>query len=382
MEDQTNKFKVHAIINQVAPPEAGALWAFYSMARSVFISKHPELYEGQSGIVIPTFEEEVSGRFMLADGAENHEKQGKRVPSQYLTDVLRIHQAGFLREYVWSYFNQPSWPDSQQPEKLISFIVWAMANLGNHCLETSGGVKIVRENPDGNQAVGNSHPTDVQGGGGAELQSLVERMNSVIQKGSHEEAGRLQAEFTQSAKSLRKETDATYCCFQSQRQLNYFLLSQPGLTKVRVMDWGVAWGSYLSAYFLSKLRRFADALSALEDVLKIAPFFAQGWMEKGYIFMSMRRPQEALAGYAQAWKLVMRHPENFNMAGPVLRGQAVVLAELGELDKAEKLLSDSLVVEPRHPLAMAELSYIAQRRMGGVRRPIMDITGKPGPANL
>lgn len=93
--------------------EEGVIWMFYPMGRATFIDKHPELYEGQSGIVVPAFEEEVMGRFMLADGSENNVKHGKPVPSPYLADVLKIHKAGYLAEYVWWFLNRPSWPDSQ-----------------------------------------------------------------------------------------------------------------------------------------------------------------------------------------------------------------------------------------------------------------------------
>jgi hypothetical protein len=331
----------------------------------MFITKHPELYQGQSGFVVPTFEEELTGRFMLADGTENCVKHGKPAPSQYLADVLRIHQAGFLKEYVWSYFNLPSWADSQQPEKLLSFITWNKTNLKMHALETHGAVKLIREDPSSGPPAGsNSLTTNVQAGGGAELTPIVSQIGSAIQQGKHDDAARLLAHFSQSAGNLRKEPDAAYCCFMSQRQLRYFLCLHPELSKLRVMDWCVALGGFLSAFLLSKSRRFNEALSELDAVLKIAPFFAQAWNEKGYILMNLRRPQEALAANTQAWDLVRRHPENFDKAGPVLRGQAVAQVELGDLDRAEKLLSDSLVVEPGNSLATQELAYIAHRRKG------------------
>src|ERR1700722_19443320 len=97
------KFKVDIIIDATQKPEEAAIWLFYPMARSMYITEHPELYDGQSGMIIPTFEEEVKGRFMLADGSDNKLKHGQPIPSQYLTELLRVHQAGFLREYVWWY---------------------------------------------------------------------------------------------------------------------------------------------------------------------------------------------------------------------------------------------------------------------------------------
>ncbi len=367
MDKPTARFKTESLFTLGGPPEADFVWSFYSMGRQNFIAQHPELYEGQSGLVVPTFEEELAGRFMLVDGTAGCVNQGKQPPSPYLADLLRVHQAGFLKEYVWSYCNRHSWPDAERPGKLLSFIPWARANLRTHTLETRGGVRIVREGSFSGQTAGrNSQTVDVRHVGGRELNPMVAQINAAVQCGNFAEAGRLLATFNQSAKNLRKETDAAYRCFMSQRQLDYFLLLHSEPLKVRVMDGSVALGSFQNAFVLSHSGRFTEALSELEDVLKLAPFFARGWHEKGYILMNLRRPHEALTANRHAWKLVLRHPENFDPAGPILRAQSVAFVELGDLDRAEKLLSDSLVVEPGNTVAMRELAYIAQRRKGGV----------------
>ena len=89
--------------------------------------------------------------------------------------------------------------------------------------------------------------------------------------------------------------------------------------------------------------------------------------KKGYLLMRLRRPQEALAAYMNAWNLVARHPEQLDQAGPALRGQAVALVEMGDLAGGEKLLRDSLILEPANNAAKHELAYIEGHRSGAVK---------------
>ena len=84
------------------------------------------------------------------------------------------------------------------------------------------------------------------------------------------------------------------------------------------------------------------------------------WM---FVLSQVRRPQEAAAAYTRAWELASRLPENAIAAGPALRGLAVACVDLGDLERAEKLLRDSLVINPGNPVATRELDYIPQRRL-------------------
>jgi len=105
MDAPVAKFKVNVMVHPSPTPEEGAAWFFYPLARSKFIDEHPELYEGQSGTVVPLFEEEYQGRWILADSCAHNLQQSQRPPSTYLADLLRVHQAGFLREYVWLFLS-------------------------------------------------------------------------------------------------------------------------------------------------------------------------------------------------------------------------------------------------------------------------------------
>lgn len=48
----------------------------------------------------------------------------------------------------------------------------------------------------------------------------------------------------------------------------------------------------------------------------------------------------------------------------MLRGRGYILVELKRLDEAEASFNDSLKVEPKNPIAVNELRYIAELRRG------------------
>ena len=121
---------------------------------------------------------------------------------------------------------------------------------------------------------------------------------------------------------------------------------------------------FLNAFALSKAGRGGEALAAIEEAAKLAPLYAHAQVEKGFILNRLRRPQESLAAYTRAWELATRLPENLDFAGVALRGQASVWIDLGDFDRAEKLLRDSLVIEPGNVVANNELTFIARRRGG------------------
>jgi tetratricopeptide (TPR) repeat protein len=387
MSEEQAKFKVNIVMSGGVKPEETAAWFFYLGRRSMFITQHPEAYVGQSGNVVPTFEEELQGRLMLVESCEQNLKNSKAPTSPYLMDLLRIHKAGYLREHVWWHLGQPTWGANQQPPNLLSFMAWTRVNLRQHNAETHGGIQILRQEAR-NESAAQGSPTqadrgrtiDVQSSGGAELRAAVTEINAALQRGDGRRAWDLLQNVSSAATQLQKEADAAYVCVQSQRQLNYFLTGRPELRKVRVLDWCVASGTALKAFFLSKSQRFAEALNEVTQPLKLAPFFAQGQIEKGYILNQLRRSQEALAAYALAWDLASRFPENLGFAGAALRGQAVTLVELGDLKRAEKLLHDSLVLDPGNTVAKNELIYI-QRRGSGATAPsrVLSFETKPNP---
>lgn len=373
MSDIPGRFKVKIVMGMPPDPAAGAIWMFYGLGRANYISRHPDLYEGQPAQFVPRFEEECVGRFMLADGAANSVKRGEPVPPGYLCDALKIHEAGYLSEYVWLFLNRPSWPLDSQPPKLPIFMVWAQKELKDHEIETYGGVELEPlRTCDSTAQVKMAPPLDVRNAGGENLRNHVTAMAAMLRNGRSAEMMPLFDEFDRAVKALQIDPAARYGCFRSHRELNFYLEENPSVKVLRVLDWCVAEGKHLQAYALSHTRRFPEALVCLEQLLRLAPTFAQAHVEHGFIFNQLRQPKSAASAYARAWELTSRLPENLSSAPATLRGRAVTAVELGELDSAEKWLHDSLIVDPDNLIAMQELDYISQIRRNPTLRTVFN----------
>jgi hypothetical protein len=102
-------------------------------ARAAYREKH-KLSSPSSGEIIPTFDEEVEARSMatLVLGLSN--SRG----GSYWDAIAKVGGAGFLKEYVWTYFRRPNWPAKQVPKNLAAFEKWRSINLRNHKPETRG----------------------------------------------------------------------------------------------------------------------------------------------------------------------------------------------------------------------------------------------------
>ena len=81
-----------------------------------------------------SFPEEVAARDGCARIWLEMKAKDSRV-NRYLDDLVTVHQAGFLREYTWTYFRDGSW---SEPEglRLAQFDQWRQVNLRGHELET------------------------------------------------------------------------------------------------------------------------------------------------------------------------------------------------------------------------------------------------------
>jgi hypothetical protein len=89
-----------------------------------------------SGEIIPTLEEEISGRKM-AIGAYRHLKS-EAGSDAYWESLSRVETAGFLAPYVWTFHHRPNWPSSKEPRSLPAFNAWRRMALNKHTPQTYG----------------------------------------------------------------------------------------------------------------------------------------------------------------------------------------------------------------------------------------------------
>ncbi len=117
------------------------VWMSYLLARLAYVTKHPSEYPAAGrGTLVATFPEEIAGRAAGLEVYQQMRSQGKNERDAYWEDVVKVSKAGFLPEYVWTYFRKASWPASAAPKKLAAFSPWQRSNLALHHPVTRGGI--------------------------------------------------------------------------------------------------------------------------------------------------------------------------------------------------------------------------------------------------
>jgi hypothetical protein len=122
-------------------PSATA-WMAYLIARLSYVTKHPSEYPANAkGVVVATFPEELAGRITGVEMYQKLLKQGRIPHDAYWDDVVKVAYAGYLPEYVWTFFRKPSWNQAAAPKKLAQFSAWQKSNLPAHRPATYGGLE-------------------------------------------------------------------------------------------------------------------------------------------------------------------------------------------------------------------------------------------------
>jgi hypothetical protein len=120
-------------------------WLGYLMERQIYIRDHPDQYKLTPGIVTPTFNEEVEGRKKMAQIWKELKEKDQSRKDTYLDELVPVHEADFIREYVWAYLKQRSWSKQPMDLRLTEFAAWQELHLIGHQPETHGRIRITKE---------------------------------------------------------------------------------------------------------------------------------------------------------------------------------------------------------------------------------------------
>ncbi|HTV51353.1 MAG TPA: hypothetical protein VME21_09200 [Steroidobacteraceae bacterium] len=132
-----------AILWDPATPAAErALWTVYLYTRAAQAATQSDEDTLPLGVRLASFDEEVRARRM-AVSAFRQLTRGKGAPvSPYFADLDRVEAAGYLREYVWRYLQQPSWRALPADLRLAAFDDWRREHLRDHVAVTHGRITV------------------------------------------------------------------------------------------------------------------------------------------------------------------------------------------------------------------------------------------------
>jgi hypothetical protein len=88
------------------------------------------------GLITPAFEQEVAARKMAVRMWVSDVEDEKGSLDPYLEQLRSVDQAGFMREYIWTYLRRVAWKTEPAGLQLAAFAEWARGGLRDHTPET------------------------------------------------------------------------------------------------------------------------------------------------------------------------------------------------------------------------------------------------------
>jgi hypothetical protein len=128
-------------IQKFAVAEQQVAWLAYGLGLSKFVTDHDLGNDLSEGPWAPTFDAEVFARKNQMQ-IWHEIKEKNAISYEFMEQMELIMEAGFLEEYVWTYYKSPTWPQ-KDGLRLTEFSQWASSNLKNH--QPMSGAKIVFE---------------------------------------------------------------------------------------------------------------------------------------------------------------------------------------------------------------------------------------------
>jgi tetratricopeptide (TPR) repeat protein len=122
-----------------------------------------------------------------------------------------------------------------------------------------------------------------------------------------------------------------------------------------------AW--HYRGFLAVKQQRPADAMAFLDRALQLQPRHPVPRLEKARACAMMGDHAAAITLYDEV--LALWDEIHGRIRAVALRGRGVQLIDLKRLDEAERVLRDSLKLEPNSEVALNELEYIRELRAGG-----------------
>jgi hypothetical protein len=134
---QEKKREYRMLLAGDMPPDEMMYWITYAGGRAAWRSEHVADEAVANGPVVPGFEEEVWAHDFVWMMLEDPAAYPRRSP---LRGMHRAREAGFLREYVWTYLRQPGW---QEPAglRIAEFDVWRRKQLKKHTAAVHAGIE-------------------------------------------------------------------------------------------------------------------------------------------------------------------------------------------------------------------------------------------------
>jgi tetratricopeptide (TPR) repeat protein len=171
--------------------------------------------------------------------------------------------------------------------------------------------------------------------------------------------------------AMTPDKDTAYSCSDNMADaLSSLIGAATPPRKAVVYNSGVCSALFIKGFSLIDLKRGGEAGPFLRRATELAPANSHYLNEYAEWFKTARQWQKSHDLFARAADLAPQQPADVRdlRHARSLRGMGFNLIELGNLDEAEKLMRQSLKLDPESRVARIELQYIAEQRAKAAKR--------------
>ena len=138
--------KCEFVINFNPEEKSALVWLSYNVCRMGFIVQHRADYPAKgTGEMPASFADERAGRSGALETYVIQRQKKEMEKDEYWEDVKKVEEAGFLSEYVWTFFRRDDWPENDKPKKLEEFKCWQAKEIPSHKPETHGKIEFKKK---------------------------------------------------------------------------------------------------------------------------------------------------------------------------------------------------------------------------------------------
>lgn len=159
--------------------------------------------------------------------------------------------------------------------------------------------------------------------------------------------------------------DTVHVSVSTRDEARAFAASQPPGAKIDYIDIACPRAWFAAAFASTDAGDPSRSIALLERVQMLAPYWADPFTERGFLFNAAGDRAHALASYRHALELAELWPSSRSATGTALRGIGYTLVELGDYDGARKAYQQSLAFDPDNAIAVSELKFIEKNHDKG-----------------
>jgi tetratricopeptide (TPR) repeat protein len=197
------------------------------------------------------------------------------------------------------------------------------------------------------------------GRGSGERPKLM-KSQELLKQGKLDEAEAVIDEVLKFFENETADKQVDYVCVVNRQQFDRYQKEHPGERKIVWLDWCYGWALCKKGWIAGARTRLAEAETWLTKSVKMRPYSADAYIERGFVYSQLGRPDDGMKSYETALSLARTIPFEKAFEAAALRGMGFDFIELKKLPQARKVFRESLRIEPANRVALGELLYITR----------------------